>query len=329
MIKMAIIEVDNLTKTYNMKKRAPGLAGAFKSLFTSSTEKITAVNSLSFQIDEGDVVAYIGHNGAGKSTSIKLMTGILAPTSGNIVVNGIEPFKHRRRLAKDIGVIFGQRSQLLWDIPVIESFKLQKDIYRVSNKLFNEQLELFDSILDIGKLLNISVRQLSLGQRMRAEMCVALLHNPKIVFMDEPTIGLDVMVKKKLMDFIIEINKRLGTTIVLTTHDMSYLERVCNKALIIQKGQIIYYDYMDKLKNLYSGRKELVVTFKDEYKDGSGLEDKKVTLLNQQSISIECTINSNIFELLNTLSLNNEIVNIEINSDSLEDFIVKIHQSGG
>lgn len=326
---MAIIEVDNLTKTYNVKKRDPGLAGAFKSLFTSSTEKITAVNSLSFQINEGDVVAYIGHNGAGKSTSIKLMTGILTPTSGNILVNGIEPFKHRRRLAKDIGVIFGQRSQLLWDIPVIESFKLQKDIYRVPNKLFNEQLDLFDSILEIGKLLNISVRQLSLGQRMRAEMCVALLHNPKIVFMDEPTIGLDVMAKKKLMEFIIEINKRLGTTIVLTTHDMSYLERVCNKAMIIQKGQIIYYDYMDKLKNLYSGRKELVVTFKDDYKAGSTLGDKKVTLLNQQTISIECTINSDIFELLNILSLNNEIINIEINSDSLEDFIVKIHQSGG
>ncbi len=230
---MLRIDAQKLTKDFKSHKSRPGLMGAFRDLLTREYQTIRAVDEIDLQVAEGEIVGYIGENGAGKSTTIKMLTGILMPTSGELKINGMVPFKERERFVRTIGVVFGQRSQLWWDIAVQESFQLLKKIYRIQD---DRHLQHMIEVLDIAQLLDKPVRKLSLGQRMRCELVAALIHNPPLVFLDEPTIGLDVLVKLKIRDFLKEMNQQYGTTILLTTHDLSDIEALCNRVVMIDQG---------------------------------------------------------------------------------------------
>lgn len=244
------IEVENLTKTYNIKKRSP----TDNSIWHFGAKKyssMTAVNNISFSIPTGSIVGFIGANGAGKSTTIKMLTGILTPDHGRISINGLNYKKHRRQIMLKIGVVFGQRSVLCWDIPVIESFKLFKDMYRIPEKAYKENIELFSDILNLPQFIYKPPRLLSLGQRMKADLAAALLHNPEILFLDEPTIGIDVLAKAKIRDFVRKINQERKITIILTTHDISDIEALCKKMIIIDKGTLLYNGTLEELKGEY------------------------------------------------------------------------------
>ncbi|MTH52023.1 ATP-binding cassette domain-containing protein [Bacillus mangrovi] len=252
-----MISVHQLVKEYTLVKRDPGLRGAMKSLINRQYEKKTAVDGISFQIEKGEMVGYIGANGAGKSTTIKMLTGILTPSSGEVRVNGIIPYKRRKENAKQIGAVFGQRTQLFWDIPVRESFQLLKEIYEVPEEQFSETMELFTEVLQLDALLPVPVRQLSLGQKMRCELAAAFIHRPEVVYLDEPTIGLDVAVKVKIRKFIREMNAKWGTTVLLTTHDMQDIEEICSRIIIIDGGAILYDGSLREIKDRFSAKREI------------------------------------------------------------------------
>lgn len=249
---MSIISVEDLKKEYKINVKKEGLTGAFLNLFNPKYEIKQAVKSVSFNIEEGEMVGYIGSNGAGKSTTIKMLTGILTPTSGKVLVNGFVPTKDRIKNNMKIGAVFGQRTQLWWDIPVIESYKLIQKIYEISDKDYRENIEYFSKTLALNDLLNIPVRQLSLGQKMRCEIAAAFLHNPKIVYLDEPTIGLDFMVKEKIRKFIKQLNKERNTTVILTTHDLQDIEEICDRIIIIDKGSIMFDGRLEKIREDFS-----------------------------------------------------------------------------
>lgn len=244
---MALIEARGLTKEFRTFRRREGVAGAFRDLFFRDYKTLKAVDGIDFTVEKGEMVGYIGANGAGKSTTIKMLTGILVPSSGSVVVNGYVPYKDREDYTLGIGVVFGQRSQLWWDIAVIESFKLLRRIYNVSKDDFDKRLKVFDDLLEINSFLHLPVRKLSLGQRMRCDLVAALLHNPAILFLDEPTIGLDVLAKAKIREFLKEINTVYKTTIILTTHDLGDIEALCSRVAIIDKGKMLFDGIVDDL----------------------------------------------------------------------------------
>lgn len=244
------IEVKNLTKTYKVKKRFYSNE-VNRSLGIRKYSLINAVNNISFSIPTGDIIGFIGANGAGKSTTIKMMTGILTPDQGTISINGLNFKKNRKQIMLKIGVVFGQRSVLCWDIPVIESFKLFRDMYHIPEQNYKENIEIFSDILSLSEFIDKPPRLLSLGQRMKADLAAALLHNPEILFLDEPTIGIDVLAKAKIRDFIRKINQERNTTIILTTHDISDIEALCHKMIIIDKGMLLYDGTLQELKETY------------------------------------------------------------------------------
>lgn len=244
------IEVKNLTKTYKVKKRSNADEVA-RNFGTGKYSLMTAVNNISFTIPSGDIVGFIGANGAGKSTTIKMMTGILTPDYGTISIDGLNFKKNRKQIMLRIGVVFGQRSVLCWDIPVIESFKLFKDMYHIPEKAYRENMEIFSDILNLSEFIDKPPRLLSLGQRMKADLAAALLHNPEILFLDEPTIGIDILAKAKIRDFIHKMNQERNTTIILTTHDISDIETLCSKMIILDKGTLLYNGTLQELKNSY------------------------------------------------------------------------------
>ena len=252
-----MIVVEDLEKVFKKPIRKPGIIGMFKTLFSRKYETKVAVNKINFTINEGEIVGYIGSNGAGKSTTIKMMCGILNPTSGKVLINGIEPYKKRQTVAKQIGVVFGQKTQLWWDIPLIESFNVLKEIYLISDEEYKERFDFLQEVLDIKDFINQPVRTLSLGQRMRADLAASLLHNPKILFLDEPTIGLDVLVKEKIRNAILMMNKKYNTTVILTTHDMSDIEMLCNRIIMIEKGNIIYDGSLKDIKKKFGDLRTL------------------------------------------------------------------------
>ena len=244
------IEVKNLTKTYKIKNHADD-----KSIFRQLSSRysvLTAVNNISFTIPTGNIVGFIGANGAGKSTTIKMLTGILTPDCGTISINGLNYRKNRRQIMMKIGVVFGQRSVLCWDIPIIDSLKLFKDMYYIPENIYKDNIELFTDILDLSEFICKPPRLLSLGQRMKADLAATLLYNPEILFLDEPTIGIDVLSKDKIRSFISRINKERHTTVILTTHDISDIEALCSKMIIIDKGTILYNGTLDNLKSVYN-----------------------------------------------------------------------------
>ncbi len=245
------IEVKNLTKQYRIRKGPVNRKEAVRQLIAPQFKWITAVENISFTIQTGEIVGFIGANGAGKSTTMKMLTGILTPDKGNIMINGLDMKKHHRQIVSRIGVVFGQRSQLCWDIPVVESFRLFKDMYNVSEAIYKENIKVFSDILNLSEFMQKPPRLLSLGQRMKADLAAALLHNPDVLFLDEPTIGIDVLAKTKIRDFIHTMNRERNTTILLTTHDMSDIAELCEKMIIIDKGRILYSGTLSELRKTY------------------------------------------------------------------------------
>ena len=256
---MKIISVKNLSKTFKKPIRDEGLKGMIKALFSRKYEEVRAVDDISFEIEKGEIVGYIGANGAGKSTTIKMMCGILYPTAGSVTVNGMDFEKDRQKINKEMGVVFGQKTQLWWDIPLIETFKILKSIYEVPDDEYNERFEYLCELLDMKPFLNQTVRSLSLGQRMRADFAAALIHSPKIVYLDEPTIGLDVLVKDKIRSAIKELNKKYNITVILTTHDMKDIEELCNRIIIIDKGKILYDGSLANIKYRFGNTKTIII----------------------------------------------------------------------
>lgn len=249
-----MIEVKNLTKTFKVSKRDQGLGEAVKSLFNRKYEIVHALTDVSFTINEGEMVGYIGPNGAGKSTTIKIMSGILNPDSGDCIINGRTPWKDRVNHVKDIGVVFGQRSQLWWDVPVVDSFQLIKDIYRVSDSQYKKNTDELIELLQIGEIIKTPTRQLSLGQRMRCEIAASLIHSPKILFLDEPTIGLDAISKIAVRDFINKINKERKITVILTTHDTQDIDALTKRIILIGKGKVLLDGQLEDLKEQFKSR---------------------------------------------------------------------------
>jgi ABC-2 type transport system ATP-binding protein len=258
---MLAVDVKGLTKKFKIQRNREGLSGAFKDLFFREYREVLAVDHIDLQIPQGEICGYIGENGAGKSTTIKMLTGILVPTSGDLHVNGYVPYRQREEYVRGIGVVFGQRSQLWWDIGVIESFRLLKKVYRVDETDFRNRLNELVETLEISEILNQPVRKLSLGQRMRCELAAALLHSPEVIFLDEPTIGLDIVVKTKIREFLKEMNQRNGTTILLTTHDLQDIEALCTRVVMLDEGKIIYDGGLRQLKEKWGKGKEIRFRF--------------------------------------------------------------------
>ena len=274
---MALIYIEDLSKHFKILNRHEGLTGSFRDLFSRDYRTVKAVDGISFDIEPGEMVGYIGPNGAGKSTTIKMMTGILKQTSGTILVNDHVPYENRIRQAQIMGVVFGQRSQLWWDLPVIESFRILKEIYKVDQKSFDEHLALFDDLVGLSALYSQQVRTLSLGQRMLCDITVSFLHNPSVVFLDEPTIGLDVSVKAKIRSLIRELNRVSNTTIILTTHDLGDVEALCKRIIIIDKGTILYDGSTDKVSQLFGVFRTLEVQVADGDQGATDLIEARLT----------------------------------------------------
>ncbi|MDE5909928.1 MAG: ATP-binding cassette domain-containing protein [Lachnospiraceae bacterium] len=258
---MNIIKVNHLVKEYKKIKKEKGLKGAVKNLFVQNAEYIRAVDDISFEIEKGDIVAYIGPNGAGKSTTVKMLSGIMQPTSGEILINGISPQKERKRVVRNLGVVFGQRSQLNWNLRLGETFDLLKRIYQIEDTLYEKNVKMLDEIFGISEFIDTPVRQLSLGQRMRGDLMAAMLHSPEILFLDEPTIGLDVEAKYSVRKFIKEINARRQTTIILTTHDLGDVQELCRRLIIINDGKIIEDGSLDDLVDRIAPYRNLIIDF--------------------------------------------------------------------
>ena len=257
---MAIIETAQLRKVFRSIKRRPGIAGAVAALFSREYEDKVAVDDVTMSLEPGELVGYLGPNGAGKSTTIKMLTGILVPSSGSIRVAGIVPHRQRQDNARNIGVVFGQRSQLYWDLPLRESFSLLRSIYDVPRDRFNQNLAHFSEILDLERFMDTPVRQLSLGERMRGDFAAAMLHDPKIVYLDEPTIGLDVVAKEAIREFVTAVNRDRGTTVILTTHDLADVERLTRRIILIDDGRVIFDGPLERLRTEYGTHRTLVVT---------------------------------------------------------------------
>ena len=249
-----MIQAEHLQKTFRVRKRNAGFKNAAKAFFSREYEEIRALNDVSFRIEDGEAVGYIGPNGAGKSSTIKILSGILTPDSGTCVIDGRVPWKERRAHVSQIGVVFGQRSQLWWDVPVIDSFELIRDIYAVAEDVYKRNLRDLTDLLNLSELLKTPARSLSLGQRMRCEIAASLLHDPRILFLDEPTIGLDAVSKIAVREFVLDMNKRHGTTVILTTHDMQDVEALAQRVLLIGKGRILLDGTLDDIRRGGSGQ---------------------------------------------------------------------------
>lgn len=256
-----MIEVEHISKTFKVSRRNAGFSEAFKALFHRQYECIKALDDISFQINEGEMVGYIGPNGAGKSSTIKVLSGILTPEQGSCIINGRVPWKERTAHVRDIGVVFGQRSQLWWDVPVIDSFELLRDIYRIPTQTYHNNLEELVTLLNLEEIIRTPARQLSLGQRMRCEIAASLLHSPKILFLDEPTIGLDAVSKIAVRDFILERNRNHNTTVILTTHDMQDIETLTKRIILIGKGKILMDGNLEDIRRQFSTNKRLTVEY--------------------------------------------------------------------
>lgn len=261
-----LIEVSGISKTFKVSSRRKGIPGMLANLIRPKYEYKKAVDDISFCINEGEMVGFIGPNGAGKSTTIKMLSGILYPDRGEINIAGYNPYSQRKEYVSNIGVVFGQKSQLSWDLPVIESFQLLKHIYRIPENKYNSNLANFIELLDMGRFINQPVRQLSLGQRMRADIAAALLHSPRIVFFDEPTIGLDIVGKEKIREFIRYLNESQGITMIFTTHDIQDIERTCKRLIIIDKGQKLYDGSLADIKEKYGTSRQLDIEFDSSFK---------------------------------------------------------------
>jgi ABC-2 type transport system ATP-binding protein len=322
------IEVKDLRKEFKVSSSGKGFLGKLQALFRRRNKVITAVNDIDFKIRRGEFVGYVGENGAGKSTTIKMLTGILVPTSGTAEVNGIVPYKDRKRNAAKIGVVFGQRTQLWWDLPVCESFDLLRVIFRVSRSDFDRQMTKLEEALGLRPLLEMPVRKLSLGQRMRCDIAASLIHNPPVLFLDEPTIGLDVLAKQSVRNFLSEINRTEGTTIILTTHDMNDIEQLCKRLIILEEGKIIFDGETELLKQKFVHEKVIEVEF---YEDDCVMQRiPGVTVVREQGCKKWLTFDSDssgIGEVIGTIASQYKIKDISVKEPSVESIIRNIYDN--
>ncbi|MCI7526747.1 MAG: ATP-binding cassette domain-containing protein [Mollicutes bacterium] len=328
---MALIEVKNLKKEFKKPVRKEGVIGYIKSLFSRKYTSLYAVNDVSFSIDQGEIVGYIGANGAGKSTTVKMMCGILHPTSGSVTIDNKDILKYRKQINKEIGVVFGQKTQLWWDIPLIETFKILKSIYEISDEDYNERFKFLCDLLDLNDFLDQNVRSLSLGQRMRADFAASLIHNPKILYLDEPTIGLDVLVKDKIRKAIKILNKKYKTTIILTTHDMKDIEELCSRIIIIDKGKILYDGNLENIKYKFGNIKTIIFKNNAKFnKDELTKEFKKISIKENDSndILISFSLNKvNLDNLLLSLINKYKVEDFKINDISIEDITKELYEN--
>ncbi|WP_286082285.1 ABC transporter ATP-binding protein [Parablautia intestinalis] len=262
-----MIEVKHLKKEFKIPVQKKGRFAAVRNLFSSEYTIKRAVDDISFCVGNGEIVGFIGKNGAGKSTTIKMLSGILKPSAGSVTVDGIRPFEQRMENARQIGVVFGQKTQLWWDVPLIESYRLLREIYRIDNITYQKNLERYIPMLGLEEVINKPVRQMSLGQRVKSDICAALLHDPKILFLDEPTIGVDVVSKKYLQDFISEVNREKGTTVLLTTHDMGDIEKLCSRVVVIDSGHLMYDGDLESMVQRFGAIRSLMVEFEEPVED--------------------------------------------------------------
>lgn len=333
---MDIIRVEHLTKKFIIYEKESGLKGVMKSFFNAKRIEKIAVDDVSFSIQEGEIVGYIGPNGAGKSTTIKILTGILTPTHGEVIVDGLIPYQKRSQNAKKIGVVFGQRTQLWWDLPLNESFTVLKEIYQITEADFQERMTYFEGLFGLSEYMKQPVRQLSLGQRMKADIVASMLHNPKLLFLDEPTIGLDVIAKENIRKTIKDLNRKYNTTVILTTHDLSDIESLCDRILLIDKGKIIYDGDLERIKALYGSKK--IITF--ELKNIADLAKINHVQFSKKDPDLIQTFDQNklnytfnkqkldIKDIINHLLSVSDVIDIDISDDHLENIIKAIYTHG-
>lgn len=330
-----VIELDGITKEFKVLNRHEGIKGSIRDLFSRDYKTVYAVKNVSLKIKQGEIVGYLGPNGAGKSTTIKMMTGVLNPSSGKILVNGRVPYKERTRNSQDIGVVFGQRSQLWWALPLVESFKLLKEIYGIETKDYNDMLDFYSSLVDLEPLLHKPVRQMSLGQRTLSDILASFLHNPKICFLDEPTIGLDVAMKSNIRTLIHAINEKMNTTVILTTHDMGDVDALCKRIIIIDKGQMLYDNDIEHLRSFFGSYRTLKIRpqgnaeekAKDIEKELAGTDTSVSTEDGWVSILVN-EEKSKVLDVLSLIQQNTRIKDMQLQEISTEDVIKKIYTEG-
>lgn len=323
---MAIIQVKNLRKEYKTHQREPGLFNAVKSLFKRKYEIKHALKGINFEVEKGEIVGFIGPNGAGKSTTIKVISGVLYPTGGEVKVMNFVPWKDRAKYVKHIGVVFGQKPQLIWDLPPIDTFYLNKEIYDIPEKKFHDRLNYLTELLELEDFIKTPARDLSLGERMKCKIVGAILHNPKLVFLDEPSIGLDVIAKDRLRDFIKSVNKKYKTTFIVTTHDMQDIEKLCKRIIIINKGQIIYDGKFRDIKSKALSNKILDVKFY-EFKDHFKLKGCKVLKKGKYGMKILVdTTKQPIKKVINHLVTHYDFADLVVSDPPIEDIIKKIYE---
>ena len=340
----SVIQIKNITKEFKVLNRREGVKGSLLDLFSRDYKIIRAVDDITMDVKQGEIVGYLGPNGAGKSTTIKMMTGVLEPTSGEILVNGVVPYKNRAKNSQDIGVVFGQRSQLWWALPLIESLKLLKDIYQIPDENYNEMMSFYSSLADMESLLHKPVRQMSLGQRTLSDILAAFLHDPKIVFLDEPTIGLDVSMKARIRELILSLNEKKHTTVILTTHDMGDVDALCRRIVIIDHGKMLYDNDMEHLKSYFGSYRTLKIRVggnTDEQEKAapaiesclrtmagaSGHDFAEIVSDDENWISILVDEEkTSVVKVLNTLQQSMKIRDMQIEEISTEDVIKKIYE---
>jgi ABC-2 type transport system ATP-binding protein len=326
--KQPAIQAIDLKKYFKVFKHHRGPWGAIRNLFSREYQTIRAVDGIQFEIMPGELIGYLGPNGAGKSTTIKMLSGLLVPSGGILYVSGRIPWKQRQEHVAKIGTVFGQRTTLWWDLPVVESLNLLKHIYKIEEKIFQKNFSEFNQILELDAFLDIPVRSLSLGQRMRADLCAALLHNPPVVFLDEPTIGLDVVAKERIRQFIQHINTERKTTIILTTHDVSDVARLCQRVMIIDQGHLIYDGSLEALHEQFGDHRELIVDFAENYTDYS-IEGAKISQNNDMRVTYrfhrdEVTAT----QLINRLASKFRIRDLSVREPEIETTIRRIYEEG-
>ena len=322
---MSFIEVKHINKSFKVSIKSSGRFSTLKTFFNRKYNYIKAIIDISFSIKKGEIVGYIGPNGAGKSTTIKILSGILVPDSGSVVIDKMTPWKDRKKYVSKIGVVFGQRSQLWWDIPAIDSFNLLKDIYKLDDKEYKKTLNELVELLNLKDIINIPVRNLSLGNRMKCEIAASLIHKPKILFLDEPTIGLDAVSKKIVREFIKKINKQTNMTVILTTHDMADIEALAKRIILIGKGSVLYDGSLNKLKKEYDYLRKIRVITKDKIKieedyivEERNIDDGLEFIIDIRKIEIN--------DFIKLLSSKISISDIDIDSGNIDELIVKLYE---
>lgn len=322
---MSIIQVSNLQKTFKVKTKRAGLQGSIKSIFSPEYKEIQAVNNISFDVEKGEVLAFIGPNGAGKSTTIKMLTGILYPTSGALSVLGLNPSKDRKQLSFRIGTVFGQKSQLWFHLPPIDSFNLLGRIYELEEGYLKKRISYLTELFEISELLETPVRKLSLGQRIRCEIAASILHNPEVIFLDEPTIGLDVVVKHKIRELITKLNKEEKTTIFLTSHDAGDIEQMCKRVMIINHGEVVLDESVKNLKYNYLNQKIIDI----KYKEPVEINIPDIKVLKHKGYAAKVEVDSSICDIDNVIAelmKIEKVADITISEPPMEDIISHIYQ---